>query len=71
MANRSSQAFQELAKGERTASALENNLTALERKIDELLAQADNDERNLRKDRSGADPKSHDTFNGDKDAGNA
>ncbi|CAF9915857.1 hypothetical protein IMSHALPRED_002719 [Imshaugia aleurites] len=31
-------AFQELAKGERTASAMETQLTALERKIDDLLA---------------------------------
>ncbi|KAL1303945.1 hypothetical protein AAFC00_000395 [Neodothiora populina] len=34
-------AFQELARGEQTATALENHLTALEAKIEELLAQAD------------------------------
>jgi len=34
-------AFQELAKGEKTASAMENQLTALERKIDDLLASVD------------------------------
>ncbi|KAL8773138.1 MAG: hypothetical protein Q9209_001814 [Squamulea sp. 1 TL-2023] len=34
-------AFQELAKGERAASAMENQLTVLERKIDALLASAD------------------------------
>lgn len=30
-----------LARGERTAAAMENNLTALERKIDDLLASVD------------------------------
>ncbi|KAF2141785.1 uncharacterized protein K452DRAFT_298450 [Aplosporella prunicola CBS 121167] len=34
------QAFKDLARGERTASAMEDHLTALERKIDEMLAQA-------------------------------
>ncbi|KAJ9626595.1 hypothetical protein H2203_004228 [Taxawa tesnikishii (nom. ined.)] len=33
-------ALQELAKGERTAAALENHLTNLEARIEELLAQA-------------------------------
>ncbi|GAB7349677.1 hypothetical protein MBLNU459_g0349t1 [Dothideomycetes sp. NU459] len=33
-------AFQELQRGEQTASALESHLTALEAKIEELLAQA-------------------------------
>ncbi|KEQ63614.1 uncharacterized protein M437DRAFT_47207, partial [Aureobasidium melanogenum CBS 110374] len=32
------QAFQELNRGEQTATALENHLSALEAKIDELLA---------------------------------
>lgn len=40
-AHQHGQAFQELAKGEQTASALENHLTALEAKIEALLAQAD------------------------------
>ncbi|KAG9998429.1 hypothetical protein KCU78_g16441, partial [Aureobasidium melanogenum] len=31
-------AFQELSRGEQTATALENHLSALEAKIDELLA---------------------------------
>ncbi|EON64909.1 hypothetical protein W97_04143 [Coniosporium apollinis CBS 100218] len=39
------QAFKDLARGEQTASVLENHLTALERKIDELLAKADEDQR--------------------------
>ncbi|MCJ1225734.1 hypothetical protein MMC12_002383 [Toensbergia leucococca] len=39
-------AFQELAKGERTASAMETQLTSLEQKIDELLASVDVDSDN-------------------------
>jgi len=35
-----SQAFQELAKGEQTAAALESHLTSLEARIEQLLAQA-------------------------------
>lgn len=35
------QAFKDLAKGERTAAAMESQLTALERKIDDLLASVD------------------------------
>ncbi|MCJ1241466.1 hypothetical protein MMC14_009471 [Varicellaria rhodocarpa] len=35
------QAFKDLAKGERTALAMENQLTSLERKIDDLLASVD------------------------------
>nr|POE63183.1 hypothetical protein CFP56_04086 [Quercus suber] len=34
-------AFQELAKGERTATALENQLSSMEAKIEALLAQAE------------------------------
>ncbi|KAF2759336.1 hypothetical protein EJ05DRAFT_499749 [Pseudovirgaria hyperparasitica] len=40
-------AFQELARGEQTATALEKNLSALEKKIDELLAKATEDEKLL------------------------
>lgn len=35
------QAFQEVAKGEKTAEVMETQLTILERKIDELLASVD------------------------------
>ncbi|KAI9814730.1 MAG: hypothetical protein M1827_002996 [Pycnora praestabilis] len=35
------QAFKDLAKGEQTAAALENHLTSLERKIDDLLASVE------------------------------
>ncbi len=38
------QAFQELAKGERTATALEVQLNAMEAKIEALLAQAEKDQ---------------------------
>lgn len=38
------QAFQELTKGEQTAAALENHLTAVEAKIEALLAQVDRDQ---------------------------
>ena len=37
-------AFQELAKGEQTAAALENHLTNLEARIEQLLAQANQDQ---------------------------
>ncbi|KAL1640310.1 hypothetical protein SLS58_006983 [Diplodia intermedia] len=35
------QAFKDLARGEQTASALENHLDALEARLEELLAAAD------------------------------
>jgi hypothetical protein len=35
------QAFKEIARGEQTATNMENQLTALERKLDDLLAQAE------------------------------
>ncbi|PIA90538.1 hypothetical protein CB0940_10999 [Cercospora beticola] len=38
-------AFQELAKGERTATALENQLSAMEAKIEALLEQAEQNQR--------------------------
>jgi hypothetical protein len=41
------QALKELAKGERTASALESHLDSLEKKIEELLAQADKAEKEM------------------------
>jgi exonuclease VII small subunit len=40
------QAFQELNRGEQTATALENHLAALEAKIDELLAASGQSEQN-------------------------
>lgn len=51
------QAFQELAKGERTATALENQLNSMEAKIEALLAQAEKDQQEVervRAQRSGA-----------------
>lgn len=41
------QAFQELAKGERTASALEAQLSAMETKIDALLEQAEKEQQEI------------------------
>lgn len=40
------QAFKDLAKGERTASAMETQLTSLERKLDDLLASVSDQTRN-------------------------
>ncbi|KAF1953910.1 hypothetical protein CC80DRAFT_133080 [Byssothecium circinans] len=56
-------AFQELARGERAAAALENHLDSLEKKIEELLAKADEDEKNLkaRPETSAETPSSSDT----------
>ncbi|PSN65081.1 hypothetical protein BS50DRAFT_635898 [Corynespora cassiicola Philippines] len=42
------QAFKELARGERAAAALENHLDSLEKKIEEMLAKAEEDERNMK-----------------------
>lgn len=39
------QAFQELAKGEQTAAALEKQLTAMEARIETLLAQTEEQQR--------------------------
>jgi hypothetical protein len=41
------QALKDLARGERAAAAMENHLDSLEKKIEELLAKADEDERKL------------------------
>jgi hypothetical protein len=38
------QAFQELAKGEQTAAALESQLTAMEARIEAMLAEAEKNE---------------------------
>ncbi|KAH7132095.1 hypothetical protein B0J11DRAFT_577041 [Dendryphion nanum] len=39
------QAFKELARGERAASALEDHLDSLEKKIEELLAKAEDEQK--------------------------
>ena len=41
------QAFKDLARGEETASALEQHLDALEEKIEELLARAEENQRSI------------------------
>jgi hypothetical protein len=43
-ANNNTQAFQELAKGEQTAAALESQLTAMEARIEAMLAEAEKNE---------------------------
>lgn len=40
--------MKELQRGEKTAAALENHLDSLEKKIEELLAQADKAEQELK-----------------------
>ena len=54
-------AFQEIAQGERTASAMEAHLDALESKIDELLAQAESHQQNLGKQQEEASSKDEKT----------
>jgi len=42
-----SEAWAHIAKGEKTAQALESNLTSLEKKIDDLLASFEDSERQM------------------------
>ena len=54
--------MKELARGERTASALENHLDSLEKKIEELLAQAEKAEKDMQAGASAAQkPSAEDT----------
>ncbi|KAI9053782.1 hypothetical protein LZ554_002731 [Drepanopeziza brunnea f. sp. 'monogermtubi'] len=41
------QTLQQIARGEKTAEALESNLTSLEKKIDDLLASVEETERKM------------------------
>lgn len=52
-ANLGPQAFQELAKGERTAAALENQLSQMEERIEALLAQAEREQKEVQDAKSG------------------
>ena len=52
-ANLGPQAFQELAKGERTAAALENQLSQMEERIEALLAQAEREQQEVQDAKSG------------------
>ncbi|GAB7359496.1 hypothetical protein MBLNU230_g6141t1 [Neophaeotheca triangularis] len=57
-------AFQELAKGERTATALENQLSSMEAKIEMLLAQAEKDQQDVgevKQGEAGSSEKSQET----------
>lgn len=56
------QALQELAKGERTASALENQLTRMEARIEALLEQAEREQREVQQ--GGGSDRSDATSNG-------
>lgn len=62
------EAFQDLARGERTAAALEHHLTALEKKIDELLVKADEEERIRMEQSKGSQAQSSKSSNEDKSA---
>jgi exonuclease VII small subunit len=52
--------MKELQRGERTAEAMEGHLDSLEKKIEELLAQAEKAEQELTTKPSGASEKSAD-----------
>ncbi|KAF9730717.1 hypothetical protein PMIN06_006392 [Paraphaeosphaeria minitans] len=56
------QALKELARGEGAATAMENHLDALEKKIEEMLAKAEEDEEALasRPKSSATDPSTND-----------
>ena len=43
-----------MAKGERTATALENQLTDMEKKIEELVARAEREQEDIRKTKKAA-----------------
>ncbi|OCL08264.1 hypothetical protein AOQ84DRAFT_376902 [Glonium stellatum] len=62
------QAFQDLARGERTAAALESHLTALEKKIEELLAKADEEERAREEQSKNSRAQPTESSSGDKSA---
>ena len=68
VANVHQQAFQDLARGERTAAALEHHLTALEKKIDELLVKADEEERIRMEQSKGSQAQPSKSSNEDKSA---
>lgn len=51
-------AFQELAKGERTATALESQLSTMEAKIEALLAQAEKDQAAVQQTKRDGQPSS-------------
>lgn len=56
------QAFQELAKGERTATALEKQLSKMEARIQALLDQAENEQKEvaqLKSSSNGAEKTGH------------
>ncbi|KAF2657365.1 hypothetical protein K491DRAFT_595255 [Lophiostoma macrostomum CBS 122681] len=62
------QAFKDLARGERAAAALENHLDSLEKKIEELLAKADEDEKQMKRQPEETTDKAQTSNNDSKDA---
>ncbi|KAI8935901.1 hypothetical protein NX059_007413 [Plenodomus lindquistii] len=55
------QAFKELQRGEQTAAALESHLDSLEKKIEELLAQAEKAEQELKAEADAEDQAASET----------
>ncbi|KAF1815770.1 hypothetical protein P152DRAFT_455484 [Eremomyces bilateralis CBS 781.70] len=62
------QALKELTRGEQTAAALENHLTSLESKIEELLAQSSEDQATAEKEKESKGPDAG-SSSGDKNGG--
>lgn len=56
-------AFKELAEGEKQAAAMERHLDAVEKKIEELLAQAQEDERRMQTGKVPSTKQTKDTTN--------
>jgi hypothetical protein len=63
------QAFQEVAKGEQTAAAVESQLDALESLIDELLADAEAADRSIPPGDGNAESSSQSSMSGGAAAG--
>lgn len=71
-------AFKDIARGERTAAALESQLSSIEKRIDDLLARADQDQQSLERQaeqveasksessKSDSDSKQQEDVNGEK-----
>ena len=67
-ADPSIQAFQELAKGERTATALENQLNVMEARIEALLAEAEKEQKESAIGKGGKQESSNGTGGGEGSA---
>ncbi|KAK5164107.1 uncharacterized protein LTR77_010198 [Saxophila tyrrhenica] len=60
-------AFQELAKGERTATALENQLNSMEARIEALLAQAEREKQEMEQMRAAGESEGSEQDRGGKE----